>query len=178
MILPISPLPRNSHAFSWNGTPWVICSEVFPGSVRSVLFTLAAAFHWLWATNDHILPFLEPGQATDFASWRPQNFVISRATPTMFLQMNSGGCGVYLFFATMTVISIPYIVYLLPETKAVPLEEMVRLFAPGMSSWGANEKVMAELQHERAGEQGQPLFIHQDKDKQEARHVEEGESKV
>ncbi len=122
--------------------------------MRTVTSTLAAASNWLW------------------------NFVISRATPTMFLQMGSGGYGVYLFFATMMVFSIPYIVYFLPETKAVPLEEMDRLFAPGMSSWGANKKVMAELQRERAGDDGQPQLIHQDKDKQEVRHMEEAEAKV
>lgn len=132
----------------------MICSEVFPGSVRTVTSTLAAASNWLW------------------------NFVISRATPTMFLRMGSGGYGVYIFFASMMVVSVPYIIYFLPETKAVPLEEMDRLFAPGMSSWGANKKVMAELQRERAGERGEPQFLRQDKDKAEVRHMEEAGEKV
>jgi len=142
------------YAFSWNGTPWVICSEVFPGSVRTVTSTLAAASNWLW------------------------NFVISRATPTMFIKMGSGGYGVYIFFASMMVVSVPYIVFFLPETKAVPLEEMDRLFAPGVRSWTANKVVMAEIQRERAGDQGSAEFLHQEKDKHEVRHVEEAESKV
>lgn len=132
----------------------MICSEVFPGSVRTVTSTLAAASNWLW------------------------NFVISRATPTMFLRMGAGGYGVYIFFASMMVVSVPYIVYFLPETKAVPLEEMDRLFAPGVASWGANKKVMAELRREREGEGGRPEYFHQDKDKAEMRHVEEAEAKV
>ncbi|KAI5474883.1 MFS transporter, quinate permease [Pseudohyphozyma bogoriensis] len=110
------------YAISWNGTPWVVCSEVFPGSVRTVTQMLASASNWLW------------------------NFVISRATPYMFSSM---GYGVYLFFATMMVLSIPYLVFFLPETKNIPLEEMDRLFAPGVNVWNANKIVMAELQRER-----------------------------
>ncbi|GAA5889883.1 hypothetical protein JCM6882_004353 [Rhodosporidiobolus microsporus] len=108
------------YAVSWNGTPWVVNSESFPGAVRQVTQCFAASSNWLW------------------------NFVISRATPTMFLNM---GYGVYLFFATMQVLSIPYIVFLLPETRNIPLEEMDRLFAQ-RNVWNANKIVMAELQRE------------------------------
>ena len=72
----------------------------------------------------------------------------------MFEQMGDGGYGVYLvrpalplffpflststearnahaqFFSSMMVLSIPFLVFLLPETKNVPLEEMVRLASP------------------------------------------------
>ncbi|GAA5889871.1 hypothetical protein JCM6882_004347 [Rhodosporidiobolus microsporus] len=108
------------YAISWNGTPWVINAESFPGAVRQVVQAFAAASNWLW------------------------NFVISRATPTMFLNM---GYGVYLFFATMQVLSIPYLILLLPETRNIPLEEMDRLFAQ-RNVWNANKIVMAELQRE------------------------------
>lgn len=40
---------------------------------------------------------------------------------------------------------------------------MDRLFAPGMGSWNANKKVMAELQRERATAPAHPDFIHNDK---------------
>ena len=71
------------------------------------------------------------------------NFVISRATPTMFLRMGNRGFGVYLFFATMQVLSIPFIVLLLPETRSVPLEAMDRLWAE-KNTWRANSLLMAE----------------------------------
>ncbi|GAA5945683.1 sugar porter family MFS transporter, partial [Sporobolomyces koalae] len=108
------------YAVSWNGTPWVVNSESFPGAVRQVTQCFAATSNWLW------------------------NFVISRATPTMFLRMGKRGYGVYLFFATMQLLSIPYIVLLLPETRNIPLEEMDRLFAQ-KNVWTANKVVMAEL---------------------------------
>ena len=67
----------------------------------------------------------------------------------MFLRMGKRGYGVYLFFATMQVLSIPYIVFLLPETRNIPLEEMDRLFAQ-KNVWTANKVVMAELRAESA----------------------------
>ncbi|GAA5972174.1 hypothetical protein JCM3765_000375, partial [Sporobolomyces pararoseus] len=45
------------------------------------------------------------------------------------------------------VLSIPYIVLLLPETRNIPLEEMDRLFAQ-KNVWTANKVVMAELREE------------------------------
>jgi hypothetical protein len=36
------------YAIGWNGTPWVVNSESFPGSVRQVCATMAAASNWLW----------------------------------------------------------------------------------------------------------------------------------
>ncbi|KAL8284116.1 hypothetical protein RQP46_004865 [Phenoliferia psychrophenolica] len=136
------------YAVSWNGTPWVVCAEVFPGSVRTVTQMCAAASNWLW------------------------NFVISRATPTMFSNM---GYGVYMFFATMMMISIPFIVFLLPETMHVPLEEMDRLFAPGMSTWNANKIVMSELQRERGSGGAVPEYLHHDKPAGQQEQLEDSE---
>ncbi|GAA6030943.1 hypothetical protein JCM8097_008949 [Rhodosporidiobolus ruineniae] len=128
------------YSISWNGTPWVINAESFPGAVRQVSQCIAATSNWLW------------------------NFAISRATPSMFASMgeDGNGYGVYLFFASMMVLSIPYIILLLPETKNVPLEEMDRLFAE-RNVWRANTIVMARLQAERADRANgkeEPLFNH------------------
>lgn len=56
------------------------------------------------------------------------NFIISRFTPQMFLNMGPSGCGVYFFFASMMMVSIIFVWFLVPETKSVPLESMDRLF--------------------------------------------------
>ncbi|BGP51154.1 hypothetical protein JCM10450v2_007083 [Rhodotorula kratochvilovae] len=113
------------YSLSWNGTPWVVNAEAFPGAIRQVTQCLAATSNWLW------------------------NFAIARATPTMFEQMGDGGYGVYLFFSSMMVLSIPFLVFLLPETKNVPLEEMDRLFLDPFP-WSANARVLAALTRERA----------------------------
>jgi hypothetical protein len=129
------------YAVSWNGTPWVVNSEAFPGAVRQVTQCLAASSNWLCTSFSSF--FLSLTRKLTFLSLTG-NFVISRATPTMFLNM---GYGVYFFFAAMQVLSIPYIVMLLPETRHIPLEEMDRLFAQ-KNVWNANKIVMAELKRE------------------------------
>jgi sugar porter (SP) family MFS transporter len=87
---------------SWNGTPWVLNSEMFPTSVRGLGQASASASNWFW------------------------NFLISRFTPQMFLKM---GYGVYFFFASLMILSVPFVYFLVPETKGIPLEAMDRLFA-------------------------------------------------
>ena len=84
-----------------NGTPWVLNSEIFDQSVRSLGQASAAANNWFW------------------------NFIIARFTPQMFLSMGKNGCGVYFFFATMMILSIIFVFFLIPETKGIPLERYV-----------------------------------------------------
>merc|ERR1711939_859719 len=73
---------------SWNGTPWVYDSEMFPQSVRSLGQAIAAASNWFW------------------------NFIIARFTPQMFSNMGPSGCGVYYFFASMMILSIVWVWFL------------------------------------------------------------------
>lgn len=86
---------------SRNGSPWICNSEMFDTNTRSLGQASAAANNWFW------------------------NFIISRFTPQMFLKMEYG---VYFFFASMMILSIIFVYFLLPETKGVPLEAMDRLF--------------------------------------------------
>lgn len=86
---------------SWNGTPWVINSEMFDQNTRSLGQASASANNWFW------------------------NFIISRFTPQMFLKMEYG---VYFFFSSLMLLSIIFVFYLVPETKSIPLESMDRLF--------------------------------------------------
>jgi len=105
---------------SWNGTPWVYNSEMFPISVRALAQGFAAANNWFW------------------------NFLVARFTPQMFESM---GFGVYFFFASLMLCSTVFVFFLLPETKGVPLESMDRLFAikPPRK---ANKMIMSELRVE------------------------------
>lgn len=105
---------------SWNGTPWVINSEMFDQNTRSLGQASAAANNWFW------------------------NFIISRFTPQMF---NTMGYGVYLFFASLMLLSVVFVYFLVPETKSVPLEAMDRLFEIKPVS-KANKTVIRELQEQ------------------------------
>nr|OQO27315.1 Quinate permease [Rachicladosporium sp. CCFEE 5018] len=106
---------------SWNGTPWVINSEMFDITTRGLGQASAAASNWFW------------------------NFIISRFTPQMFNTMGPSGCGVYFFFASMMICSIFFVWFLVPETKSIALESMDRLFAT-KPVWRANAIIMAEDQ--------------------------------
>lgn len=119
---------------SWNGTPWVINSEMFDQNTRSLGQASAAANNWLW------------------------NFLISRFTPQMFEKMDYG---VYFFFASLMLCSFVFVYYLIPETKAIPLEQMDRLFSTKPVR-KANQIVMDDLSHlntmQRAGEEEKPEY--------------------
>ncbi|KAJ6561538.1 quinate permease [Mycena vulgaris] len=86
---------------SWNGTPWVIASEVFPQHVRTLTQSLLAASQWIW------------------------QFVIARATPYMFISM---GYGTYLFFGLLTLVGGVYVYFVVPETAGIPIEDMDAIF--------------------------------------------------
>ncbi|KLT46133.1 quinate permease [Cutaneotrichosporon oleaginosum] len=87
---------------TWNGTPWVMGAEVMPTFIRSATQAIIASSNWLFA------------------------FLIARFTPQMFTAM---GFGVYLFFASLMVVSIPCVYFAVPETSGIPLEHMDELFA-------------------------------------------------
>ncbi|KAI8623186.1 quinate permease [Xylariaceae sp. FL1651] len=86
---------------TWNGTPWVLNSEIFDQNTRSLGQASAAASNWFW------------------------NFLISRFTPQLFIALRYG---VYFFFASLMILSIFFVFFLIPETKGIPLEAMDRLF--------------------------------------------------
>ncbi|KAI7237355.1 putative quinate [Hortaea werneckii] len=68
------------------------------------------------------------GQASAAASNWFWNFIIARFTPQMFANMGPSGCGVYYFFASMMILSIIWVYFVMPGTKGIPLESMNRLF--------------------------------------------------
>ncbi|KAI5917923.1 general substrate transporter [Camillea tinctor] len=105
---------------SWNGTPWVLNSEIFDQSTRSLGQASAAASNWFW------------------------NFIISRFTPQMFETMEYG---VYFFFASLMLLSVVFVYFLIPETKGVPLEAMDRLFEV-KPVFKAHKKIMEELKEQ------------------------------
>lgn len=42
---------------SWNGTPWVLNSEMFDQSVRTLAQAFAAANNWFWVSHDCVFPW-------------------------------------------------------------------------------------------------------------------------
>lgn len=129
---------------SWNGTPWVINSEMFDQNTRSLGQANAAANNWFW------------------------NFIIARFTEQMF---DAWGYGVYFFFASLMIISVVFVFFCIPETKSLPLEAMDRLFKT-KPTWRANEIVMAELQLEDAEFRENAVGANLDAEKVSAQQIE------
>lgn len=107
------------YAPSWNGTPWVVNSEIYPQHIRNLGQTFASSNNWFW------------------------NFLVVRFTPQMLKSM---GYGAWFFFASFMALSGVFVFFLLPETKGIPLEYMERLFDPTLAPRKAHSIVMAELQ--------------------------------
>ncbi|GMK57702.1 hypothetical protein CspeluHIS016_0405360 [Cutaneotrichosporon spelunceum] len=106
---------------TWNGTPWVFGAETMPTFIRSATQAIIAASNWLFA------------------------FLIARFTPQMFTSM---GFGVYIFFASLMLVTIPLVYFFIPETSGVPLEYMDELFAlrPRSAHAILSERFLAEQQ--------------------------------
>ncbi|EPE24951.1 MFS general substrate transporter [Glarea lozoyensis ATCC 20868] len=134
---------------SWNGTPWVINSEMFPQNVRTLGQAFAAASNWFF------------------------NFLVARFTQQMFTGM---GYGVYFFFASLMLCSIVFVWFLIPETKGIPLESMDRLFSKDLPQRRAHKIVMAELAEDeesfRRNVEGSGLGLEKDEFGEKKAHVE------
>lgn len=88
-------------SFGANGLPWIISSEIFPSSLRSISGPFAAMSVWLWT------------------------YVVTKALPSMYSSM---GYGVYIFFATCLIVASIYAYFFIPETKGVRIDQMDHLF--------------------------------------------------
>lgn len=89
------------YGCTWNGTPWVICSEIFPQSVRTVAQAVNASSNWFWA------------------------FMIGHFTGEALAAI---GYGYYFLFAACSFVFPIAVWFIYPETKNVPLEAIDYLF--------------------------------------------------
>ncbi|MFD3777618.1 sugar porter family MFS transporter [Streptomyces sp. NPDC058612] len=84
-------------ALSWGVVVWVLLGEMFPGRIRAAALGVAAAAQWI------------------------ANWVITVTFPTLSDWNLSGA---YVIYAVFAVLSIPFILKWVPETKGKALEEM------------------------------------------------------
>lgn len=87
-----------SFAWSWGPLGWLIPSETFPLETRAAGFAFAVSSNMLFT------------------------FIIAQAFLSMMCTMQSG---IFFFFAAWIVIMTFFTVFFIPETKGVPIDEMV-----------------------------------------------------
>ncbi|WP_261397652.1 MULTISPECIES: sugar porter family MFS transporter [Halomonas] len=89
-----------AHAISQGAVIWVFISEVFPNHVRARGQSFGASIHWVFAA------------------------LITLVMPWILSTFNGGP--VFAFFALMMLLQLLFVMFLMPETKNVSLEELQR----------------------------------------------------
>ncbi|XXG64162.1 hypothetical protein AAC387_Pa05g2189 [Persea americana] len=86
-----------NFAWSWGPLGWLIPSEIFPLETRTVGFAFAVVSNMLFT------------------------FVIAQAFLSMMCHLRAG---IFFFFAAWILIMALFVIFLLPETKGIPIDEM------------------------------------------------------
>ncbi|TWU46065.1 D-xylose-proton symporter [Rubripirellula tenax] len=87
-----------AHAVGQGAVIWVFISEIFPNKQRAKGQTLGSFTHWIFAA---LLTTFFPSMVTAFPASQ-----------------------VFFFFCFMMVLQLVWVIFMVPETKGVPLEEM------------------------------------------------------
>ena len=90
-----------AHAIGQGTVIWVFISEVFPDQLRASGQSFGTSTHWVLAA---IIPSMVP-----------------------FLFSTVGAGTVFAFFAFMMVLQLIFVMFMMPETKGVPLEELEKI---------------------------------------------------
>jgi sugar porter (SP) family MFS transporter len=86
-----------SHAFGQGAVIWVFISEIFPNKVRARGQALGSFTHWVMCAA---------------VSW------------TFPIMADISGGHAFAFFAAMMVLQLLWVIFIMPETKGVPLEQI------------------------------------------------------
>ncbi|OBA23226.1 hypothetical protein METBIDRAFT_33941 [Metschnikowia bicuspidata var. bicuspidata NRRL YB-4993] len=105
-----------SFIAAWSGGPFVVGSEIFDQNIRSFVQAINSAVSWVAI------------------------FVMSRFTTLMIDEMKYG---IYFFFASLAVLSVPFVFFCIPETKGIALEDMDKLFDRTIPARKAHHYVMS-----------------------------------
>ncbi|KAL1610729.1 hypothetical protein SLS60_002399 [Paraconiothyrium brasiliense] len=93
------------YQFGWGPVVWTYSSEIPPTRLRALMMGMAVASQWLF------------------------NFVVAKATPSMFATLGKNGFGTYFVYGSFCFVMVIYAWFLVPETKGISLEHMDELFS-------------------------------------------------
>ncbi|EJF64753.1 general substrate transporter [Dichomitus squalens LYAD-421 SS1] len=87
--------------YSWGPCAWIVVAEIWPLSVRGKGMSIAASSNWM------------------------NNFIVGQVTPTMISNIRFG---TFIFFGAFSFLGGLFIMFFVPETKGLTLEEMDEIF--------------------------------------------------
>eukprot|EP00753_Platysulcus_tardus_P020456 PLAT8063.1.p1 GENE.PLAT8063.1~~PLAT8063.1.p1 ORF type:complete len:561 (-),score=-138.96 PLAT8063.1:144-1826(-) len=87
--------------YSWGPCSWIVVAEIWPLSVRGKGISIGASSNWM------------------------NNFIVGQVTPTMLTHI---GFGTFVFFGAFSFVGGLFILFCVPETKGLTLEEMDDVF--------------------------------------------------
>ncbi|TDZ14582.1 Quinate permease [Colletotrichum orbiculare MAFF 240422] len=92
------------YQFGWGPVVWTYSSEIPPARLRALMMGMATASQWLF------------------------NFVVAKATPSMFATLGTNGFGTYFVYGSFCLVMVVFAWFFVPETSGIALEEMDALF--------------------------------------------------
>jgi len=92
-----------SHAIGQGAVIWVYISEIFPNHIRASGQSLGTTTHWIFAA------------------------LITLMMPYLLSKFNGGP--IFAFFAGMMVLQLLFVLFLMPETKGISLEDLQKKLA-------------------------------------------------
>ncbi|MCF8273668.1 MAG: sugar porter family MFS transporter [Flavobacteriaceae bacterium] len=99
IVVPISLFVFiGAHAIGQGAIIWVFISEIFPNHVRSYGQSIGTSTHWILA------------------------FIIPASVPLLIAKIGAGA--MFLIFAIMMIFQLLWVLYVMPETKGVSLEDL------------------------------------------------------
>ncbi|CAL1716172.1 unnamed protein product [Somion occarium] len=126
-----------AFGYSWGPCGWILAAEIWPLSIRGKGVSIAASSNWM------------------------NNFIVGQVTPSMMAHL---GFGTFVFFGAFSFLGGLFILFMVPETKGLTLEEMDEVF--GSVGLVAADQERQEDINRRIGltqYDREPSDIHEDK---------------
>ncbi|TFY82254.1 hypothetical protein EWM64_g1754 [Hericium alpestre] len=90
-----------AFGYSWGPCSWIVLAEIWPLSVRGKGISIGGSSNWM------------------------NNFIVGQVTPTMMKNLRFG---TFIFFGVFSFLGGLFILFFVPETKGLTLEEMDEAF--------------------------------------------------
>lgn len=128
-----------AFGYSWGPCAWILVAEIWPLSIRGKGVSIAASSNWM------------------------NNFIVGQVTPSM---LDGISFGTFLFFGAFSFLGGLFVLFFVPETKGLTLEEMDEVF--GSVGLAAADQERQEAIAQRLGltQTGydDPTMVHEKRD--------------